>query len=129
MMEEIRHEVAATGFDFPTSVTLDDQGVVHVAESGLAFGGAEPGGRVWRGGRDGDRELLVERLRPPVNGIARWGGQLYLSEGGQPQRSPIDVCFDPAGSLYVVDFGEFEMTEGGVEAQPGTGALFRFDIG
>ncbi len=46
-----------------------------------------------------------------------------------PFRRPIDVCFDPAGSLYVVDFGEFEMTEGGVEAQPGTGALFRVEIG
>ena len=99
MMEEIRLDVVATGFDFPTSVVLDDQGVVHVAESGLPFAGARFGGRVWRLGGDGDRELVAEGLRPPVNGIVAHGGELYLSEGGHPQRIS---RLDRQGSLSTV---------------------------
>ncbi len=38
----------AAGLSFPTSVTFDDDGVPYVAESGLPFDGAPPGGRVWR---------------------------------------------------------------------------------
>lgn len=79
-------EVVASGFDFPTSVALGGDGTLYVAESGLPFGGARRGGRVWRVGGDGERELLVEGLRPPVNGIAVHEGGLYLSEGGHPQR-------------------------------------------
>jgi hypothetical protein len=32
-------------------------------ESGLPFGGAKPGGRVWRVDVSGTRELLAESLR------------------------------------------------------------------
>ncbi|HEV2766558.1 MAG TPA: hypothetical protein VGV63_02480 [Acidimicrobiales bacterium] len=98
-MGDIRVDVVATGFDFPTSVVLDDQGVVYVAESGLAFAGAKPGGRVWRVGTAGDRELMIGGLRPPVNGIAAHGGQLYLSEGGHPQRIS---RLDQSGTLSTV---------------------------
>ncbi|MBW3651414.1 MAG: PQQ-dependent sugar dehydrogenase [Actinobacteria bacterium] len=98
-MGEIRLDVVATGFDFPTSVVLDDQGVVYVAESGLPFAGAQPGGRVWRVGADGDRELMIGGLRPPVNGIAAYGGDLYLSEGGHPQRIS---RLDQSGALSTV---------------------------
>lgn len=38
---------------------------------------------------------------------------------------PIDVRFDADGDLWVLDFGRFEMTDGGVTADPGTGALYR----
>ncbi|HEV2810523.1 MAG TPA: hypothetical protein VGV93_09045, partial [Acidimicrobiales bacterium] len=98
-MREIAVDPVATGFDFPTSVALDDQGVVHVAESGLAFAGAKPGGRVWRLGPDNGRELLMDGLRPPVNGIAAHAGHLYLSEGGHPQRIS---RLDRDGSLSTV---------------------------
>ncbi len=46
VMDEIRLEVVASGFDFPTSAVVDDHGVVHVVESGLAFGGSRAGGTV-----------------------------------------------------------------------------------
>ena len=39
-----RMEVVAEGFSFPTSIAFDDDGLVYVAESGLPFGGAAPGG-------------------------------------------------------------------------------------
>jgi glucose/arabinose dehydrogenase len=42
-----------------------------------------------------------------------------------PLRRPIDVAFQDDGSLWVVDFGEFEMSERGVQAEAGTGVLWR----
>lgn len=85
-MEQVRIEVVVAGLDFPTSVARGADGALYVAESGLPFGGARPGGRVWRVGGDGERELVVEGLRPPVNGITAHQGGFYLSEGGHPQR-------------------------------------------
>lgn len=48
-------ELVAEGFSFPTSLTFDETGAPYVAESGLPFGGARPGGRVWRLANDGSR--------------------------------------------------------------------------
>jgi glucose/arabinose dehydrogenase len=77
-------ELVADGFSFPTSLTFDDAGAMYVAEAGLPFGGAKPGGRVWRVGPDGQRTLLAQNLRQPVNGLTFYQGSLYLSEGGHP---------------------------------------------
>ena len=70
---------------------------MYVAESGLPFGGAPPGGRVWRVGAQ--RELLIENLRAPVNGLTFHRGRLYVSEGGHPARIS---CFDLDGKLLSV---------------------------
>ena len=90
-------EVIAGGFSFPTSLAFDDAGGMYVAESGLPFGGAPPGGRVWRVGAQ--RELLIENLRAPVNGLTFHRGRLYVSEGGHPARIS---CFDLDGKLLSV---------------------------
>jgi glucose/arabinose dehydrogenase len=79
-------ELVADGFSFPTSLTFDEVGTAYVAESGLPFGGAPAGGRIWRLGPDGMRSLLVQGLRPPVNGLTYHQGSLYVSEGGHPGR-------------------------------------------
>jgi glucose/arabinose dehydrogenase len=81
-----RFELVADGFSFPTSLTFDDAGIAYVAESGLPFGGAPAGGRIWRLDSDGNRTLLLEGLRPPVNGLTFHQGSLYISEGGHPGR-------------------------------------------
>ena len=47
----------ATGFDFPTSIARDKTGTLYVAESGLPFGGAEPGGRIRRINADGSSSV------------------------------------------------------------------------
>src|SRR5437879_5025006 len=81
-----RLERVADGLSFPTSLALDRDGTAYVAEAGLPFGGAPPGGRVWKLGTDGDRQLLAADLRAPVNGLTWHEGGLYISEGGHPAR-------------------------------------------
>jgi glucose/arabinose dehydrogenase len=127
-------ELVAEEVSFPTSLTFDDSGTPYVAESGLPFGGAQPGGRIWRLERDGSRTLLAEGLRPPVNGLTYHQGGLYVSEGGHPARiSRFDldgrqtvildnlpgpgnyhtnmVVFGPDGKLY---FSQGSMTNTGI---------------
>jgi hypothetical protein len=73
---------------------------------------APPGPRVGRG---------VARVDP-----GDWSLHPFLRE---PLVRPIDVRFDATGQwLYIVDFGEFEMGDHGVEATPGTGKLWRLDM-
>lgn len=89
----------ADGFTFPTSLTFGEDGVAFIAESGLSFGGAPPGGVVWRLSPDGERTQVAKGLRAPVNGLTWHDGSLYLSEGGQPARlSRLDLD----GSLHVL---------------------------
>jgi len=74
--------------------------VLYVAESGLPFGSAQPGGRIWRVERNSEeRTLLVENLRAPVNGLTFHNGGLYVSEGGHPARIS---RFDLNGKLEIV---------------------------
>src|SRR6266568_8488473 len=72
----------ATNISFPTSIAFDDAGTLYVAESGLPFGGAAPGGRILRILEDGSHEVLVKDLRQPVNGLTAYQESLYISEGG-----------------------------------------------
>src|SRR2546430_5166292 len=129
-----RLELVAESFSFPTSLTFDGAGVAYLAESGLPFGGAPRGGRLWRVAPDGNHLLLAEGLLPPVNGLTFHEGSLYVSEGGHPGRiSRLDldgqqtiildnlpgpgnyhtnmVAFGPGGKLY---FSQGAMTNTGI---------------
>ena len=79
-------EVLFDDLSFPTSLAVGEDGSFYVAESGLSFDGAAPGGRIWQLGSDARRTLLIDDLRPPVNGLTLHKGRLYLSEGGHPGR-------------------------------------------
>ena len=92
-------ELVAEGFSFPTSLAFDEAGTGYLAEAGLPFGGAPPGGRIWRLDADGNRSLLIEGLRPPVNGLTHHQGTLYVSEGGHPGRIS---SLDPAGQMTTI---------------------------
>lgn len=46
---------------------------------------------MWRWGRAGERELLVEGLAPPVTGVSWHEGRLYVSEGGAGRIVRIDT--------------------------------------
>jgi glucose/arabinose dehydrogenase len=74
------------GLNFPTGFSLGDKGEIYVAESGLPFGGAPMGGRVLCISVSGETTVLLEGLRPPLNGVTLHEGYLYLSEGGYPGR-------------------------------------------
>jgi glucose/arabinose dehydrogenase len=125
-------ELVADGLSFPTSLTFDDDGIAYVAEAGLPFGGAPPGGRVRRLGVA--PAMRAEGLRPPVNGLVFHAGALYVSEGGHPariSRLALDgtrttlleglpgpgnyhtntVAFGPDGLMY---FGQGALTNSGV---------------
>ncbi len=95
-------ELVAEGFSFPTSLTFDDVGALYVAEAGLPFGGAQPGGRVWKIGTDGQRSLLARNLRQPVNGLTFYQGSLYVSEGGHPGASGRISRLDMDGQMTVL---------------------------
>jgi glucose/arabinose dehydrogenase len=75
------------GLHFPTSVAVGADGQMYVAESGLPFAGAPPGGRVWRLDGPGDKTLIAGELAPPVTGLCWHEGDLYASEGGRGQIS------------------------------------------
>ncbi len=92
-------ELVADGFSFPTSLAFDGEGTAYVAEAGLPFGGAPPGGRIWRLTPDGSRSLLADGLRPPVNGLTFHQGSVYVSEGGHPGRISRRA---PDGQLTVI---------------------------
>ncbi|HYO16170.1 MAG TPA: sugar dehydrogenase [Thermoanaerobaculia bacterium] len=79
-------QLVAQGLDFPTSLSFDAEGTPWVAESGLPFAGATPGGRIVRIGPDGRTEPLLGELRWPVNGLCFHDGGFFIAEGGYPGR-------------------------------------------
>lgn len=79
-------EVLFDGLSFPTSLAIAEDGSFYVAESGLSFDGASPGGRIWHLEPDARRTLLIENLRAPVNGLTLHKDRLYVSEGGHQGR-------------------------------------------
>jgi glucose/arabinose dehydrogenase len=132
--KDIGVELVAEGFSFPTSLTFDSTGAAFIAEAGLPFGGAKPGGHIWHLKGDGNHTLLVQDLHPPVTGLTFRDGALYVSEGGHPARiSRLDldgrltvivdrlpgpgnyhtnmVAFGPDGKLY---FSQGAMTNTGI---------------
>ncbi len=72
--------------NFPTGITVDGTGSLYVAESGLSFDRASPGGRIWKLTSDENPELLAEDLQAPVNGLTCHNDTLFVTEGGAPAR-------------------------------------------
>ncbi|GGS57962.1 PQQ-dependent sugar dehydrogenase [Actinokineospora fastidiosa] len=85
--------VITAGLHFPTSVAVAADGRVYVAESGLPFGGAPRGGRVWLldPAADRQRTLVADGLAGPVTGLTWHEDVLYVSEGGAGRISSIDA--------------------------------------
>lgn len=78
--------IVAEGFNFPSSLAFDHDGNAYIAETGLPFGGAERGGKIWKVTRDGEKSLLVEKLGSPVTGLVFHDGSLWVSQGSNPGR-------------------------------------------
>src|ERR1700760_2916727 len=79
-------ELLAEGLDFPTSAAFADDGAVYVAESGLPFGGARPGGRIVKIERNGSSTSVLDGLRARVTGLTCHDGGFLISEGVFPGR-------------------------------------------
>jgi hypothetical protein len=79
-------ELVTDEFSVPTGLTFNPGEVAYAAESGLPFGAAASGGRVWRLSRDGSRQPLVDGLRPSVNISTVHDGALDIPQGGHPAR-------------------------------------------
>src|SRR5436853_5831305 len=91
-----RLELVFDDLSFPTSLTLAEDGSFYVAESGLAFGGDPRGRRIWHLTNAGERTLLVQGLREPVNGLTLHDGRLYVSAERYPGRiTRFDLDGDP----------------------------------
>jgi glucose/arabinose dehydrogenase len=126
--------VVADGFSFPTSLAFDTEGNAYLAESGLPFGGARRGGRVWKITQDGEKSLLAENLGQPITGLVFHDGSLWVSQGSNPGRidrleldgtitNVLDnlpgggnyhtgmVAFGPDGKMY---WGQGAMTNTGI---------------
>jgi hypothetical protein len=76
----------ATGLAFPSSLAFDDDGTAYVGETGLPFGGAKPGGKVWSITANGEKSLLAEDLGFPLTGLTFHDGSLWVSQGSNPGR-------------------------------------------
>jgi glucose/arabinose dehydrogenase len=126
--------VVADGFSFPTSLTFDTDGNAYLAESGLPFGGAKRGGRIWKITQEGEKSLLATDLRQPVTGLVFHDGTLWVLQGSNPGRidrleldgtltNVLDalpgggnyhtgmVAFGPDGKMY---WGQGAMTNTGI---------------
>ncbi len=75
-----------TGLDFPTSLVFAPDGRCFVAESGLPFAEAKPGGRVWQVSANGERRLVADGFPPPLNGLSWHDGGLIVASLGQLDR-------------------------------------------
>lgn len=80
----------------------------------------------------GDEKPLTAPAGEPSGRELAWidEGLTLHSFGGGSFARPIDVRFDPAGeALWVLDFGEFEMTaDDAVEARAGSGSLTKIPL-
>ncbi len=104
-------QIFAANLNFPTSLAMDPDGALYVAESGLPFAGAPKGGRVLRFAADGSCECLLANLREPVNGLLWHEGGLIVAEGGKPGRiSRLDLASGERHTLLdqLPGFGNYQ---------------------
>jgi glucose/arabinose dehydrogenase len=124
-------EPVAEGLDFPTAMAFLPDGRMLVAESGLPFGGARPGGRVVEIRGDGTRRTVLDGLPPPVTGLTALDDDVVVSVPGELLRLTADGVLQtllsglPQGGNYHVNqvapgpdgwlyFGQGAMTNSGV---------------
>ncbi len=79
-------ELVADSLTFPSSLTISDEGVIFIGESGVPFCDGAPSGRVWRLHESGSRELVADELGRPLNGVTWHDDALFVSVGDDPGR-------------------------------------------
>ncbi|MFT2007273.1 PQQ-dependent sugar dehydrogenase [Pontibacter sp. 13R65] len=94
-----RIEAIASGLTFPTSVTTDEQGQVHVLEAGYSYGEVWLPPRLLRIGPAGETTTIATGDKNgPWNGVTFYNGNFYVAEGGELEGGKI-LRISPDGSL------------------------------
>lgn len=130
--EGYRAEVVAKGFTFPTTLLIDENENIYVAEAGYAYGPKTTLARVLRVMKNGHVEEVARDFEGPINGLALKGNMLYISHRGKiteinlesKERRDLvkdlpslgdhqnnDLIFGEDGALY---FGQGTATNAGV---------------
>ena len=81
--EGYRAEVVAKGFTFPTTLLIDENENVYVAEAGYAYGPKTTLARVLKVRKNGSVEEIARDFEGPINGLAIKGNMLYISHRGK----------------------------------------------
>lgn len=99
--EGYRVETVATGLTFPTSLTFDDQGRVHVTESGYVYGELFLEPRLLRIEPDGSTKEVYAGDNGPWGGVVWHDGAFIVAEGGQEHGGRI-TRITPQGERTVL---------------------------
>jgi glucose/arabinose dehydrogenase len=81
-------ELVTSGFNFPTSITFDDQGNIYVGESGYSYGPAkvEGGGKIKKIDNEGNVTIIASGFRGPLTGVTWHRGYFYVAVGSNPGK-------------------------------------------
>jgi glucose/arabinose dehydrogenase len=78
-----RIEAVAQELTFPTGVAFDDQGRIHIVQSGYSYGEVFTTAQLLRLEPDGSRTVIASGgKRGPWNGVAWHRGAFFVAEGG-----------------------------------------------
>ncbi|MEW5784924.1 MAG: hypothetical protein AB1767_07610 [Bacillota bacterium] len=127
-----RAEVVAKGLTYPTSMAIDDSGVIFVGEAGYTYGPKTTAARIMAVLPDGRIQELASGFDGPLNGLALRENSLYVSHRGKITMLDLeseeiedlvtdlpslgdhqnsDLVFGADGALY---FGQGSATNAGV---------------
>ncbi|MEW5920491.1 MAG: hypothetical protein AB1796_05955 [Bacillota bacterium] len=81
--EGFRAEVVAKGLTFPTTMLLDEEENIYIAEAGFAYGPKTTVARVLRVKKNGSIEEVARDFEGPINGLALQENKLYVSHRGK----------------------------------------------
>ncbi len=95
-------EMVTSELTFPSAVTFDDQGRLHVIEAGYSYGEvwAEP--RLIRVDNNGTKTVVAKGTRNgPWTGITFHNGFFYIAEGGEAEGGRI-LRVSPTGEMKIL---------------------------
>ena len=130
--EGYKAEVIAKGLTYPTSLTMDEQGTIYIAESGHSYGPKTTEAKILRVDGEGRLKKIADKFEGPISGLTYKDGNLYVSHKGfiteleieSGKRKDLvsnlpslgdhpngDLLFGPDGAIY---FGQGTATNAGV---------------
>jgi glucose/arabinose dehydrogenase len=78
-----RVEAVVTDLIYPSSIEIDEQGGLYVAEAGHVYGDVSAPARILHVAPNGAITVVAEQLNPPVNDLLWHQGKLYISHKGK----------------------------------------------